>query len=178
MSERTVALGEHEFALIGEELRVGEKAPDVVLRDAEGIFTLNRFVLLGDTQGKTRLVSVIPSIHTSVCETQTRRMNQIAADMGDNIAVLTVSADLPLGQKSWCGAIGIDRVKMVSDHADLAFGAAYGTGILEMRLNQRALFVIDSEAVIRYAEYVPDLNDQPDYEAALKVLKEVSRETV
>lgn len=174
MAERTVALGEHRFVLMGKELLVGETAPDVVLRDAEGIFTLNRFALLGDTRDKARLISVVPSIHTGVCEAQTRRMNEVAAQMGDGVAVLTVSADLPLAQKSWCGAKGIEGVKMVSDHADLAFGAAYGTGIIDMRLNQRAVFVVDAEDVLRYAEYVPDLGQHPDYDAALAALQSIA----
>lgn len=173
--ERVVSLGEHSFELMGEELRVGQAGPDVVLRDAEGIFTQNRFALLGDTNGKTRLISVVPSITTSVCDAQTRRVNELAGqlheEMGDTVAVLTVSADLPMAQKSWCAASDVQRVKMVSDHADLAFGAAWGTGIIDLRLNQRALFVVDSDNIIRYAEYMPDFDEHPDFTAAVNTLR-------
>jgi thiol peroxidase len=101
-------------------------------------------------------------------------MNQAAAEAGDNVVVLTVSADLPMAQATWCGAAGVDKVKMVSDHKDMAFGNAYGTHVEELRLDARAMFVIDASDVVRYVEYVPAIGQHPDYDAALAALRAVT----
>ena len=170
MSNRTVTLRDQTFTLLGTPVAVGDTAKDVTLTD--GMTTT--FRLLGDTAGKTRLISVIPSIDTGICDLQTRRMNEEAAKLGENVVVLTVSADLPMAQKRWCGAAGVDRVKMLSDHADMAFGDAYGTWVQELRLDQRAMLIVDSNDVVRYVEYVPAIPQHPDYDAALDALKAVS----
>jgi len=170
MSARNVSLRDNTFTLKGEEVQVGAKAPDVTL--ADGLLT--KFNLLGDTAGKTRLISVIPSIDTGICDAQTRRLNEEAGKLGDNVIVLTVSADLPMAQGRWCGAAGVDKVKMLSDHADMAFGQAYGTWVEELRLDQRAIFIVDSNDVVRYAEYVPAIPQHPDYDAALAALKQIA----
>ncbi len=167
MSNRTVTLREKTFTLLGTPVAVGDKAQDVTL--ADGMTTT--FRLLGDTAGKSRLISVVPSIDTGICDLQTRRMNEEAATLGENVIVLTVSADLPMAQKRWCGAAGVERVKMVSDHVDMAFGQAYGTWVEELRLDQRAIFIVDANDVVRYAEYVPAIAQHPDYDAALAALK-------
>lgn len=169
MSKRTVTLREKTFTLLGTPVAVGDQAKDVTLTD--GMTTTYR--LLGDTVGKTRLISVVPSIDTGICDLQTRRMNEEAAKLGDTVIVLTVSADLPMAQKRWCGAAGVERVKMVSDHVDMAFGQAYGTWVEELRLEQRAMFIVDANDVVRYVEYVPAIAQHPDYEAALAALKAV-----
>ena len=169
MSNRTVTLRDQTFTLLGTPVAVGDTAKDVTLTD--GMTTT--FRLLGDTAGKTRLISVIPSIDTGICDLQTRRMNEEAAKLGENVVVLTVSADLPMAQKRWCGASGVDRVKMLSDHADMAFGDAYGTWVQELRLDQRAMLIVDSNDVVRYVEYVPAIPQHPDYDAALDALKAV-----
>lgn len=169
MSARKVSLRENNFTVKGEELQVGAKAPDVTL--ADGLLT--KFKLLGDTAGKTRLISVIPSIDTGICDAQTRRMNETAGQLGDNVVVLTVSADLPMAQSRWCGAAGVDKVKMLSDHSDMAFGHSYGTWVEELRLDQRAIFIVDGSDTLRYAEYVPAIPQHPDYDAALAALKEI-----
>ena len=170
MSNRTVTLRDQTFTLLGTPVAVGDKAKEVTLTD--GMTTT--FRLLGDTAGKTRLISVIPSIDTGICDLQTRRMNEEAAKLGENVVVLTVSADLPMAQKRWCGAAGVDWVKMLSDHADMAFGDAYGTWVQELRLDQRAMLIVDSNDVVRYVEYVPAIPQHPDYDAALDALKAVS----
>jgi thiol peroxidase len=170
MSDRTVTLRDNTFSLQGSLLAVGDSAPNVTL--ADGLLT--KFNLLGDTAGKTRLVSVVPSIDTGICDAQTRRMNEEAAGLGDNVIILTVSADLPMAQSRWCGAAGVDKVKMLSDHHDMAFGKAYGTWVNELRLDQRAIFVIDGNDKVRYVEYVPEIAQHPDYDAALAALKEIA----
>ena len=170
MSNRTVSLGgEHTFTLRGSALSVGDKAPDVEMPDG----LLSSSMLLGDTAGKVRLISVIPSIDTGVCDAQTRRMNEEAANLGDNVTVMTVSADLPMAQGRWCGAAGVDKVKMLSDYKDMAFGNAYGTAIEELRLDARSIFIVDADDTVRYVEYVPEIAQHPDYDAAFAALKDL-----
>ena len=122
MNKRTVALRDKTLTVLGTPVAVGDKAKDVTLTDG----MTSTFRLLGDTAGKMRLISVVPSIDTGICDLQTRRMNEEAGKLGDRVIVLTVSADLPMAQKRWCGAAGVEQVKMLSDHLDMAFGEAYG----------------------------------------------------
>jgi thiol peroxidase len=155
--------------VIGARLNVGDKAPDFTL-------VANDFseVTLADSAGKVRLISVVPSLDTEVCDMQTRRFNQEAAAFGPDVVVLTVSADLPYAQRRWCGAAGVERVQTLSDHRDMSFGNAYGTHVKETRLEQRAVFVVDRAGIVRYVEYVPEISQQPDYDAALAALREVA----
>ena len=156
------------LTVIGPQLKPGDRAPDFRLLDND----LNE-VTLADSAGKVRLISVVPSLDTSICDLQTRRFNQEAANFGPDMVVLTVSVDLPFAQKRWCGAAGVERVQTLSDHRDMNFGDAYGTHIKELRLEQRAVFVVDRAGIIRYAEYVPEVAQHPNYDAALAALKEV-----
>lgn len=170
MSDRTVTLrGDTHFALSGAPVSVGDKAQDVTLADG----LTSSFSLLGDTAGKVRLVSVVPSIDTGICDAQTRRMNEEAGSLGENAVVLTVSADLPMAQGRWCGAAGVENVKMLSDYKGMDFGEAYGTHISDLRLDQRAIFIIDGDDTVRYVEYVPEIAQHPDYDAALAALKDL-----
>lgn len=167
--EAAVLLGERQLTVLGEMLQVGEVAPDFRLKATNW-----RNVTLADSAGKVRLISVIPSIDTSVCDMQTRRFNEAAAELGENVVVLTVSADLPYAQRRWCGAAGIDRVELLSDYFDMNFANAYGTHIKDMRLEQRSVFVVDGDGRVAYAEYVPVFGDHPDYEAALAAAREAA----
>jgi thioredoxin-dependent peroxiredoxin len=152
--------------LLGQEVKVGEKAPNftVLANDLSP-------VTLENTKGSVRLISVVPSLDTGVCDAQTRRFNEEAANL-DNVNILTVSVDLPFAQKRWCGAAGIDKVQTVSDHRDLSFGEAFGVAIQELRLLARAVFVIDSNDVVTYAEYVSEATNHPNYEAAIEAAKQ------
>lgn len=154
------------LTVIGEKLNVGDKAPDFTLV-ANDLSRVN----LADFAGKVCLISVVPSLDTGLCDAQTRRFNQEAADLSENVVVLTVSAEHPFNQRRWCGAAGIDRVQVVSDHMDMSFGTAYGTYVKEWRLEQRSVFVIDAEGTITYVEYLPELTQHPDYEAAIAATK-------
>ena len=170
MSDRTVTLGgEKEFSLSGTPVTVGEKARDVTLVDSAG----SSVRMLASTGGKVRLISVVPNIETSICDLQTRRMNEEAAKLGDNVVILTVSSDLPAVQANWCAAAGVDQVIMLSDHQNLAFGEAYGTKIDDLDREQRSMFVVDADGVVRYVEYVPEIGQHPDYDAALAALNEL-----
>ena len=167
MSERTVAFRDKQLNVLGSALQPGDKAPEVTLHTG---FLATR-PLLESTAGKVRLISVVPSIDTSVCDLQTRRMNEEAASLGENVVVVTVSADLPQAQKRWCGAAGVERVLMLSDYHSLAFGEAYGAAVPDLAVDQRAIFVVDPGDTIRYVEYVPGIGQHPDYEAALAAVR-------
>lgn len=156
------------MTLIGQEVKAGDKAPDftVLANDLSE-------VTLADTTGKVRLISVVPSIDTGVCDAQTRRFNEEAAKL-DNVEVLTVSADLPFAQKRWCAAAGLENVKTLSDHRDFSFAEAYGVGMKELRLLARSVFVVDSSDTVTYVEYVGEGTDHPDYEAAIEAAKDAN----
>lgn len=153
---------------IGERVQVGESAPEVELRNSS-----METVSLEDWAGKVRLVSVVPSLDTGICDAQTRRLNEEATNLGDDVVVLTVSGEHPFNQKRWCGAAGVENVEVLSDHYDMNFGEAFGTRIKEWRLEQRAMFVLDRDGIIRYVEYVPEIAQHPDYEAALEAVAEL-----
>jgi thioredoxin-dependent peroxiredoxin len=150
------------FTLLGPDLKVGDKAPEftVLANDLSP-------VTLADSKGKTRLLVAVPSIDTPVCDTEVRRFNQEAAKL-PNVEVITISMDLPFAQKRWCGAAGIEQVKTVSDHREASFGKAYGVLIKELKLEARAIFVIDANDKIVYKEIVSEVTNEPNYEAALK----------
>lgn len=158
------------ITLVGEELKVGEKAPDFRLR--KSAFSDER-VTLADFLGKVKLISVVPSLDTAVCDAQTRRFNEEAANLGDEVVIITVSCDLPMAQARWCGAAGVDRVTVLSDYYDHNFGEAYGVYIKEFGLDHRSIFVLDRDNVIRYIEIVPDVTSHPQYEKAIAAVKEV-----
>ena len=149
------------LTLIGPELKAGDDAPDFNLVD-KGL----KPVTLKDTGNHVRIFSVVPSLDTPVCDAQTKKFNEAAAQLPD-VDIFTVSMDLPFAQTRWCGACGVDRVKMLSDHRDGSFGSHYGTLIKELRIESRAIFVVDQKNRIRHAEYVKEVADYPNYEAAL-----------
>lgn len=152
--------------LLGPELKVGDPAPDFQVVDD----SLTP-VTLADFAGKTKLISAVPSLDTPVCDTETRRFNQEAAGLPGDIVVLTISLDLPFAQKRWCGAAGIDRVKVLSDYQERSFGLAYGVLIKELGLLSRSVFVADDKNVIRYIQHVAEVTSEPDYAAALQAAK-------
>jgi len=149
------------LTLIGPELKAGDKAPDFKLIDNS-----LKNVTLADTGRNVRIISVVPSLDTPVCDAQTKRFNEEAAKL-PGVDILTVSMDLPFAQKRWCGAFGVDKVKMLSDHRDASFGTNYGTLIKDLRIESRAIFVLDRNNTIRHAEYVKEVADFPNYETAL-----------
>jgi thiol peroxidase len=151
--------------LLGPEIKVGDKAPNFTVL-ANNLTP----VTLDDSKGTVRIISVVPSLDTGVCDAQTRRFNEEAAKL-DGVTILTISVDLPFAQSRWCGAAGIDKVQTLSDHRDLSFGLAYGVVIKELRLLARAVFVVDADDKVVYAEYVPAVAEHPNYEAAIEAAK-------
>jgi thiol peroxidase len=170
MVERSgvVTMRGNPLTLLGNELNVGQPAPDVEVLDND----LNP-VKLSNYKGKVCIVSTVPSLDTPVCDMETRRFNQEAADLGPDVAILTISTDLPFAQKRWCGAAGVDKVVTLSDHRDAAFGNAYGVLIKDLRLLARAVFVVDKEGVIRYSQLVPEIAEEPDYDAVIDAVKKL-----
>ena len=167
--EAAVTLKGKPMTVIGPKLEAGDKAPNATLVANDG-----STVSLDDYAGKLRLVSVVYSLDTGLCDLQTHRFNSEAANLGPDAVVLTISTDLPMAQKRWCGAAGIDGVITLSDHRLMSFGDAYGTHIKELRMEQRSIFVIDKEGIIRYVEYLPEISQHPDYDKALAAAKALS----
>ena len=128
-------------------------------------------VALAQTPAKARLFSVVPSLDTPVCSQQTKKFDESLGSYKDKLACYTVSLDLPFAQKRWCGAFGVDNVKMLSDHKDSSFGASWGTLIKELRIESRAIFVLDKDNTIKHVEYVKEVADHPNYDKALEALK-------
>ena len=166
--KRTVTMKGRPLTLMGNEVKTGQQAPDfeVIANDMSSV-TLSSF------NGKVRIICSVPSLDTSVCDTETRRFNMEAQRLGDDVAVLTISMDLPFAQKRWCGAAGVENVQTLSDHRKAEFSNAFGVLIKELRLLARAVFVVDADGIIRYMQIVNELTDEPDYDAALKAAKEL-----
>ena len=155
------------MTVLGPELKAGEKAPDFHAVDGS-----LKPVDLATTGNGVRIFSVVPSLDTPVCDAQTKRFNDEAGKL-PSLTIYTFSMDLPFAQKRWCGAFGVDHVKMVSDHREGSFGQAYGTLIKELRIHSRAIFVVDKDNVIRYVEYVKEVGDFPNFDAALEAAKSI-----
>ena len=167
----TVTLKGNPVTLLGNDVAVGQSAPDCALAASD----LSEFKL-SSLKGKKVILSVVPSLDTAVCDLQTKRFNKEAAALGNDVVVLTISMDLPFAQKRWCGAAGVDRVRTLSDYREAAFGKAYGVLIASAplsRLLARSIFVVDAQGVLRYKQIVPEVSTEPNYEAALTALKKI-----
>lgn len=158
------------LTMIGPELKVGDRAPEfqVVGQDLSQ-------ATLASSKGKTRLFSVVPSLDTPVCDAQTKRFNEEASKLPQDVVVYTVSMDLPFAQKRWCGAANATKVVTVSDHRDASFGQGFGVLIKELRLLSRAIFVVGPDDRIKYVEYVKEMTTHPNYDKALDALKAAVR---
>lgn len=169
MEERTglVTLKGNAITLLGPEIKVGQPAPDVELV-ANDLST----VQLSSFKGKVCVLIAVPSLDTPVCDTETRRFNEEAANLGDDVVVIAISTDLPFAQARWCGASGVKNVQTLSDHRDAAFGTSYGLLIKGLRILARAVFVVDKQGVVRYTELVKEVATEPDYEATLAAVKD------
>jgi thiol peroxidase len=171
MTERAGAITfkGNPLTLLGNELKVGDAAPDCELLGND----LSP-VKLSAYRGKVCILSAVPSLDTPVCDMETRRFNQEAGGLGDDVAILTISMDLPFAQARWCGAAGVDKVVTLSDHRGAAFGEAYGVLIKELRLLARAIFVVGREGVIQYIQLVKEMTEEPDYAPVLAAAKKLT----
>lgn len=171
MKERSgvVTMQGNPMTLLGDELKVGDNAPDfTVLANDLSPVSFSSF------RGKVCIISAVPSLDTPVCDVSTRRFNQEAAELGPDVAILTISMDLPFAQARWCGAAGVDAVQTLSDHRDASFGAAYGLLLKDLRLLTRAVIVVDRDGKVQYQEVVKEIAQEPDYDAALAAVKKLT----
>jgi thiol peroxidase len=171
MKERTgmITMKGNPLTIVGNEVKVGDEAPDceVLSNDLSP-------VRLSSLRGKVCIISSVPSLDTPVCDTETRRFNEEAQKLSSDVALLTISMDLPFAQKRWCGAAGVTRVQTLSDHRDASFGTAYGVLIKELRLLARAVFVVDRNGVVQYVQLVKEITQEPDYEAVLTAVSKIT----
>jgi thiol peroxidase len=169
-TKNTITFKGNPLILDGSQPKVGDTAPDFeVLSNDLTCIKLSAF------KGKTLVICSVPSLDTPVCDTEVRKFNEQATSLGEDVAVLVISMDLPFAQKRWCGAAGVKNVQTLSDHNKAQFGNAYGVLIKELRILARAVFVVDKKGMIRYIEIVDELSHEPDYEAALSAVREVKK---
>lgn len=161
-----VTLKGNPVTLLGPTIKPGDDAPDVELLTND----LEPFKL-SSLKGKVAVLITVPSLDTQVCDVETKRFNDEAQKLGDGVAVVVISVDLPFAQKRWCGAAGVSAVQTLSDHRDTAFGLAYGVLIQGVRLLARAIFVVDKDGDVRYVQIVPEVAQEPDYAAVLDAVR-------
>jgi thiol peroxidase len=169
-TKNTITFKGNPLILAGSQPKVGDTAPDF-----EVLSNDLTFIKLSAFKGKTLVICSVPSLDTPVCDTEVRKFNEQATSLGDDVAVLVISMDLPFAQKRWCGAAGVKNVQTLSDHNKAQFGNAYGVLIKELRILARAVFVVDKKGMIRYIEIVDELSHEPDYEAALSAVREAKK---
>lgn len=169
-TKNTIKFKGNPLTLVGSQPAIGKPAPDFEAV-ANDLSPFN----LSAVKGKVLVICSVPSLDTPVCDTEVRKFNEQATSLGDDVAVLVVSMDLPFAQKRWCGAAGVKNIQTISDYNKVNFGNAYGVLIQELRLLARAVFVVDKKGVIRYIEVVDEMTNEPDYDAALKAAKEARK---
>jgi len=170
MSERNniVKMKGGPLTLIGNEVKVGDSAPDFTVLDS-GLAP----VKLSDFKGKTIILVSVPSVDTPVCDLEAKRFNKEAGNFGDKAAVLTVSMDLPFAQARWCAGAGVENNRLFSDFRDRDFGNNYGVLIKELGLLARTVFVIDKDGKIQYIQYVEETTEEPNYDEVLTAAKKL-----
>jgi thiol peroxidase len=161
-------LGDNFATLLGDEVKVGDVAPEFT-SVVPGWSKVNP---LEESKGKVIILSAVPSLDTDTCDRETRRFNQEAAKLSDDIVIYTISTDFPMAQKRWCGAAGVDKVKVVSDVVDTEFGLKYGILIKERRYLRRSVFIVGRDGKLTYVNYLPKLSDEPDYDEVIEAAKE------
>ncbi len=162
-----IKFGGQDRTVIGDDIVVGQKAPDFVIQKND--WSLSKG--FKETKRKVRIIASVPSLDTPTCDRETRRFNEEAAKLGKDIVVMVVSMDLPVAQKRWCGAAGVDQVMTASDVFKADFGKKYGTLMEEVRILRRAVFVVDKKRIVKYVAYMAANGDEPNYEEVLAAAK-------
>jgi len=160
-------LGENFATILGDDVKVGDAAPEFT----SAVPGWGSVKPLQESQGKVIILSAVPSIDTDVCDRETRRFNEEASKLGDDIIIYTISTDFPFAQKRWCGAAGVERVKLVSDVLETDFGLKYGLVIKERRFLRRAVFIVGRDGKLTYVKYMPHLGQEPDYDEVIAEAK-------
>lgn len=169
MERRQISsMGGNPIHLVGNSIQLGDTSPEFTVLDQD-LMPKG----LENWPDSYKLINVVPSLDTSVCDLQTKRFNTMAEDLGSDVMILTISMDLPFAQKRWCGANGLEQVITLSDHRDASFGRAFGVLIEELRLLNRSIFILDKENLLRYMEIVTENHNHPDYDMALAAMKEI-----
>jgi thiol peroxidase len=153
--------------VVGRDVRVGQKAPEFTGTAPDWSEVRG----LASTAGKVRMLAAVPSLDTAVCDRETRRFNEEAVALGEDVRIFVISTDLPFAQKRWCGAAGVERVFTLSDHMRVEFGTKYGCLIKEKRILRRAVFVVGRDDRVVYAAYMPALGEEPDYGGVLAAVR-------
>jgi thiol peroxidase len=161
-------IGDHFVTLFGDEVKVGQTAPEFT----SVIFGWGTVNPLQESKGKVIILSAVPSLDTDVCDRETRRFNEEASKLGEDIIIYTISMDYPMAQKRWCGAAGVERVKVVSDVVEAEFGIKYGALITERRYLRRSVFIVGRDGKLTYVKYMPAQNVEPDYDEVILAAKE------
>jgi len=162
-----IQVGGKDATVVGDDIKIGQKAPEFTVFKTDW----SSFKALKDTKGKVRIIAAVPSLETDVCDREARRFNEEAAALGQDVAILVVSTDLPYTQKRWCGAAGVEQVLTLSDSYTANFGKKYGCLIDERRILRRAVFVVDRKGVVTYADYMAALGNEPKYADVLSAAK-------
>jgi len=166
--QSTVTMKGNPVVLLGDDVQIGQSAPDCTLIAND----LSQFQL-SSLKGKKVILSVVPSLDTPVCDLQTKRFNREAANLGDDVAIVTISVDLPFAQARWCGATESNQIQTLSDYLDNSFGLAYGVLVEGLKLLTRSIFVVDAEGVLQYKQIVSEITDEPNYEEVLEAVKKL-----
>ncbi|WP_130806454.1 thiol peroxidase [Senegalia massiliensis] len=169
MTNKNITFGGKPVTLKGTQVKVGDQAENFKALKQD----LSEFDFYNETEGKIKVISVVPSIDTGVCSLQTQRFNEESTKLSDDVFIVTISVDLPFAQKRFCGAEGIGNIEVVSDHKDLNFGDKYGFTIEEFRLLSRGVLVINKDNKIEYVEYLDEVTNHPDYDKALEEIKKL-----
>ncbi len=161
-------IGDSFVTLIGDEVKVGDVAP-AFTSVISGWAKVNP---LQESKGKVIILSAVPSLDTDVCDRETRRFNEEASKLSDDIIIYTISCDFPMAQKRWCGAAGVEKVKVVSDVLEAEFGEKYGILIKERRYLRRSVFIVGRDGKLTYVKYLPALGEEPNYEEVIAAAKD------
>ena len=161
-------LGDKFATILGDDVKVGDIAPEFT-SVVTGWGTVNP---LQESKGKVIIISAVPSLDTDVCDRETRRFNEEAAKLSNDIVIYTVSTDFPMAQKRWCGAAGVDKVKVVSDVVEVDFGLKYGVLIKERRYLRRSVFIVGRDGKLTYVKYMPTNGEEPNYDEVINAAKE------
>ncbi len=162
-----IKVGGNDATVIGDDIKVGQFAPDFTVQSLDWSMKHG----LADTAGKVRIIAAVPSLDTDVCDREARRFNQEASALSEDIVIEVISTDLPYAQKRWCGATGVDRVMVLSDHMSVEFSEKYGVLIKERRICRRAVFIVDRSNKVTYVAYMPVLGDEPNYSEVIEAAK-------
>lgn len=168
--KRTVTMQGRPMVLAGNEIKAGDKAPDFKVLDND----MMPMKFLRSHLGKVSVILSVPSLDTPICDLETRRFNKEAQSLSPDINILAISMDLPFAQKRWCGTAGVANVKTYSDYQRGAFGRAYGVLMKDLRLLARAIFIMDREGEVKYAQLVKEVTNEPNYDEALSEIKKLN----